>query len=260
MRKLILIPTLLLLAAAPLAAAPMEVNETRPLAGGGTIEVEIVAGSVRITGWDRAEVNISGSIDPDYVELEIDTDDDTVSVEVEPISHTGKTKRLLADLEIRVPRGATLELESISAPFDVDDFDGDVEAETVSGSVTISGGPREVAVSTISGKVSVEASGQLRSGEFESVSGDLRLSGTLAADGRFSFETVSGNVELYLPGGTSARFDIETFSGEVRNQFGPDAEKTSIYLPSKELRFTVGSGSARVDIETMNGDIKLVQD
>jgi DUF4097 and DUF4098 domain-containing protein YvlB len=251
---------LFLAAALPLCAAPTEINETRPLDAGGTLELDIVAGSVRISGWDRTEVRITGSIDPQYVELNIDTSDDSVSIEVDPIRNSGKQQRLLAELEISVPRSATLELESISAGFDIDGFDGEVDVETVSGAVTVSGGPREVAVSTISGAIEVKTGGDLRNGEFESVSGRQVLSGGLAADGRFSFETVSGDIELRLPAGTAARFDVETFSGSVRNDFGPDAEKTSAYLPSLELRFAIGSGGARVSIESMNGDIRLIKE
>jgi len=258
MRKLALVVAILAIAL-PAAAAPLEIDETRSLQPGGSIELEIVSGSVQISGWDKNQVHIRGTIDERFTGIEIDGSGDSVSIEVEPIRDSNKRDRNVTDLVIHVPRDCNLELESISASFTIDGIDGELEVESVSGGVEISGGVLGVEVSTISGKIVVQADGALRRGEFETVSGAVEIHGSLASDGRFSFETVSGDVSLYLAANVSARFEIETFSGDIHNDFGVKAEKTSIYLPAKELSFEIGSGGARVSIESMNGNIRLIQ-
>jgi DUF4097 and DUF4098 domain-containing protein YvlB len=258
MRKLTIVLAILAITL-PAAAAAMEIDETRPLRPGGSLEIEIVSGAVQITGWDQDQVSIRGTIDDRFTGIEIDGSGDSVSIEVEPIRDSNHRDRDRTDLVIHVPRDANLELESISASFAVDGIDGELDVETVSGALRLSGGELEVSASTISGRIVVEAAGSLRRGDFESVSGTVEIHGALAADGRFSFETVSGDITLHLPSDVSARFEIETFSGDIHNDFGVKAEKTSIYLPAKELSFEIGSGGARVDIASMNGDIRLTK-
>ena len=162
-------------------------------------------------------------------------------------------------VRLSVPRQARLDIESVAADTTIRDMDGVVEVEIVSGKLEISGGEPEVAVSAVSGSVRVDV-GMLRGGDFEAVSGDVVVSGALAPGARLSFETISGDVELRLPSSADAEFEIETFSGNITNDFGPPAEKSSSFLPSKELRFTLGSGDARISAETLSGHIKLVRD
>jgi hypothetical protein len=53
----------------------------------------------------------------------------------------------------------------------------------------------------------------------------------------------------------AGQFDLSTFNGEIRNCFGPKAQRTDEYTPGRELRFQEGSAEARVRVKTLNGDI-----
>lgn len=263
MRKLMWL-AILALVASPALAGMTEVNRTVAIGPDGEVELEIIAGTVEINGWDGSDVQIDISYDDRYLEVRIDEDGRGVSIELEPFKdEDGHSHgRNLEDTVVRlqVPRGARLDIESVAADTTIDDVDGDIEVEIVSGKADIRGDSPRLNVSSVSGDVDVSVDGVLRGGEFETVSGDITVAGLPGPGARLSFESVSGNVELRLSSAASAEFDIETFSGEVENELGPPARKSSEFLPSKELSFTLGSGDARISIETLSGRIKLVND
>lgn len=260
MRKLILL-AVLALAAAPALAAMVEIDRTVPIGPDGAVGLSIIAGTVEIQGGDGSDVRIHVSYDDRHLEVRIDETSRGVSIEIAPPEDDREHVRG-RDLEgttvrLDVPRGARIEIESVSAETTIAGIDGDLEVETVSGAVDIRGGNPRVSVSSVSGDVRVSADGGLRGGDFESVSAKILFAGPLGPGARLSFESVSGDVDLRLPSGVSAEFEIETFSGEIENELGPPARSSSEFLPSKELHFKLGSGDARISAETLSGRITL---
>ena len=99
----------------------------------------------------------------------------------------------------------------------------------------------------------------LQEGDFESVSGDIRIEAEIAAKGRVEAQTVSGDVELRLPATVGADFEVHSFSGDIRNEFGHEARRTSEYGPGRELQFSNGDASARVYVKTLSGSVRLLK-
>ena len=171
---------------------------------------------------------------------------------------------------------------------DLDEVIGSVRVETVSGDVTVQGGPESVDVETVSGGIeilgvreNVEAqsvSGFIRveggeeieaattSGRIEitgdlyravqatSVSGSITFDGVPDRDGEFEFENFSGAVELYLPADVDGEFEIETFSGKIRSDFDGRVH-TPKHGPGASMRF--GRSDTRFTINTFSGSIHL---
>ena len=292
MRKtLICMAAVATLAAMALAEQPVDV--TRPVDPDATISIENLAGSLTVVGTDAAEVVITGTMGDDVEELEISGDAEELKIEVViPDDDDWKGKgKLEADLEVRVPRGASLEIETVSAAIEISGVRGEIEAESVSGAVTVAGGANEVeAVSvsgavtvtggagmvvaesvsgnvmlagvsgdieatTVSGKVRVEA-GMVDDVELESVAGNVYFKGQLT-DGDLEIESHSGNVEAHLPAGLVADFSLESFSGSIDNGFGPPARRADRWGPGVSVEFSTGSDGADVVIETFSGNIVL---
>jgi len=254
-QALIILASLLILCG---AVAAKDVDETVALDPKGVVDIELIAGKLTITGWEKSEVRVTGTIDEDREELDISGSGSRVSIELEPLrgrhdSHHG------AELDIRVPMGARLDIEAISADVSIEDVEGEMEVEVVSGPLVIRGGALTIAATSVSGKIDVVAD-ILLDGDFECLSGKIDVTAALDPKGEFNFEVFSGNLTLRLPSDTSAEFDIETFSGDIVNEFGPKARKTSDFLPAKVLSFSTGSGGAEVSIETFQGSVKLIKD
>ena len=151
-----------------------------------------------------------------------------------------------------------------------------IEAETISGDLTVAGGAPEISVQSISGGVraegdEAEVEAQSVSGDIEltfakfiqlsveSVSGSAEVRGALAKGSHIDIDLHSGDLTLILPGNVSADFRVETFSGDIENDFGGKVEKASKYAPGKSLEFTAGGGDSRVRIGTFSGDTSIVK-
>jgi len=288
MRKLAVWAAVVMLGAAP-AWAQRTVNESRPLSPTGRVDVSNVEGSVKVIGWSNAEVEITGTLGPDVEKLEITGDESVLRIEVKAPDHE---KRLETDLVLRVPEGAGIEVETVSATIEVEGLTGFVDLESVSGWVKTSGRPAELSIETVSGDLTVADSaprtdltsvsglitvdlatgrleaesvsgairvenGSLEDASFETVSGDISYAGDIVGRGSYTIESMSGGVTLLVPPSVSAEFDISTFSGNIDNDVGPTARETSKYTPEKELSFSTGSGGARVSIESFSGSIRI---
>ncbi len=286
-------PLAFLLAAglASTAAAQTEVERTVPASPNGTVKIENISGSVVVTGWDRDEVEVTGTLGREVEELEVDSGGGDVEIRVE-LPNRSRGGHTSAHLEVRVPRGSDLEIETVSAEITTEGVDGELSTESVSGSVSVDGRPRSVDVETVSGNVEIEAeaaeisvesvSGRVEvrgaagrldvesvSGrvevtgddldqiDIESVSGSVNVDVSLAIGGDLDLSSHSGTVELSIPASTSARFEVTTFSGRIENELGPPARKVSRYTPQKELEFTLGGGDGRINIESFSANVKL---
>lgn len=293
-RYVIVIAGVVLLAGAALAGAQTKVDETRPLAATGTVEIETIAGSVDIVGWSRDQVEVTGTLGENVEKLEIRGDEHRLEISVEPkdMAHGHLHGHVEAELTIKVPAGASVEVDAVSAKLTVDGLAGGAKLESVSGAVTVSGRPSSLAAESVSAEVTVafapdrsqlesvsgtievadgtgslEASnvsgtinvkgGQFDSADLETVSGAIHWDAAIAGRGPFDMESMSGAVDLSVPASIAADFEVSTFSGGITSDLGPAPERTSKYTPGKELKFVAGSGGPRVSLSSFSGSVRI---
>lgn len=258
MKKITLL-TLVLLLAMPALAGTKSVDESVKADSDADVSIELIAGKVRVIGWNKSEVRVQGTLNDKWETLEIDGDEGDVTIEISLPDGNNRRVELDADLEISVPAGVELTFETVSSPLTVRGLTNTLSVESISGSIEVDPGLEEVEIESISGRVDIAGDSNLDSVDVESVSGSIEYTGDLVSGGDYSFAIVSGRITLYVPSGASADYSIETFSGSIDNDFGPKPEKGE-WLPSEELTFSVGSGSADVSIEAVSGAIRLKAD
>jgi DUF4097 and DUF4098 domain-containing protein YvlB len=269
-------------------AAQTTVDQKRPAAPDGAVSIENMAGSVKVTGWDKAEVQVRGTVG-EGGELSFEGSGKRTHIEIEADHNPMGIK---SDLEVFVPAGSSVDIEGFQATISVTGVVGSVTAETVNGSITQAGAAKHVELQSVNGDVEAskatgrikaeavngsvvvrDASGDLEAStvhgklhviggsydraEIESVAGTVRFEAALTSRAALSIETVSAPVELLLPATVSAEFHVSSFSGHITNELGPAAEKPSKWTPQTELGFTTGSGGARITIETLSGAIEI---
>jgi DUF4097 and DUF4098 domain-containing protein YvlB len=269
--------------------AQHKVDEKRTASPDGVVSIENAAGSIRVIGWSRSEVAVTGTLGPGAEGLSFSGGPKRTQIEVETERDPNGVS---SDLEIHVPGGSRVEINTFGANISVSEVTGPVSAEGVNSSIVVTGSPKEVSAQTVNGSVDVtgpaarvhaetvngsvtikgasgvvEANtvngrlsvigGTFERGSLESVAGSVRFEGTLARGAEVAAQTVSGSVEFVLPAAVSANFSITTFSGDVQNEFGPAARRVSKYTTEKELQFSTGNGDAQVSIQTLSGSITL---
>lgn len=267
------------------------VNETRSATPTGTVSVNNVAGSIKVQGWNKNQVQVTGTL-TGGVTLDFNNSGDRV--EIRAVYPENSHNNAEANLTIQVPLASRLSVNTVSADIDADGLSGSAELESVSGDATLNSRDSNITVRSVSGEVAITGSasgahifghsisGDVKIGgvdgevQAESISGTVRIfdsrltytrlnstsgnvdfSATLTKSGNYTFNSTSGNLSLTFPKTPDARFDIYSFSGDIDNNFGPRAQHTSEYGPGMELHFVSGAGDAQVKAHTLSGNIML---
>ncbi len=272
------------------------IDTTVRLDRGGSVDLSLISGRIRVTGWDRPEVKVSASIDNGR--LRFDANSSRVSLSVDDTDSEGRRRNRHnnvgdARYEVSVPRGSRLILEAVSGDVTAGGSQGEIEASSVSGDVDVTNGVRDVTVESVSGSVhAAQINGDLRaqsvSGDVrvetvsgaveastvsgnirligvqskdvrsETVSGNIVYTGSIDAGGRYNFESHSGTVRLNIPRGAGATFSVETFSGDINTDFPVTVPPSSGRgRRNGRMEFTIGDGRARVTAQTFSGSIVI---
>ena len=226
---------------APLLAAT-PINQVRPLAPHGRVEIENLKGRIEVRAWDRAEVRITGSLGAGVEKLEIDGDRERLVVRVKYPNRgsglgflVGGDKSEPTDLRLMVPLQANLEIDSVSADIDVSGVaSGELSIDSVSGDVLVAAAPREASIDSVSGDLTLTLNRANVS--VGSVSGDVRLRGRLGNE--VSVETVSGDIAVDARGTALRELSGATVSGDLRVA-------------------TALAGNGQITLETVSGDVDL---
>ena len=260
----------------------------------GEVEIVNVAGSVRVIGWNRAEVEVRGELDDEAERLDFTTEGSRTTIRV--VLPRNRSNSGGSDLIVRIPEQSTLRVNTVSADQEIGGVRGsqrlqavsglvhsemggeDLQAKTISGDILVTGlanaKPGILTVTTVSGDITLsKVSGEI---DVESVSGDMTVEAqaltrarvrttngdmdietNLPSNARLDAETINGDVRIKIEGTVDAEFDIHTFNGEIESCYGDETVRSRERGPGHDLNFTRGSGTARVRVRTLNGGVDL---
>lgn len=242
------------------------VEQTINLQPDGKVELSVVAGSVRVTTWDRPAVEMALQIDGetatqvDNIRVQVEGDDshvkirtsnaDSDGVGVLDLIGLGASEGPATNYTLRVPRNASLKVSTKSAGVEVTGLDGDVIVEGMSASVHVRDIGGRVVAGTFSGPLRAEnVQGELIFGTF---SGDLSLRSTTLPT-KSQIGSFSGNAEVVLP--SDAAFNLKTESswgGTVTSDFAmPDS------AVQDDGTVPIGGGGPTIAFESFSGDLTL---
>lgn len=259
----------------------------------GEVVISNVSGTIEVRGWDRNEVQVTGTLGSGVERVDVESSGGRTVVKVVLPSRSSRDGS--AEIEVQVPKNSSLDvsavsadvsskgvfgtqrLKSVSGEITTDLAGNDSDVRSVSGDVTVRGvgRPDSLRVSSVSGSLDVSSIGgkievvtvsgdaRVQASEASEIrgrttSGNLELRGKLTKDGRVDVEGVSGDLILNLsaPGGFSA--DIESFSGDIEGCLAKGVERVSKYGPGTRLSLrTVESGGPRIRAKTLSGDIEI---
>jgi hypothetical protein len=177
-------------------------------------------------------------------------------------------RRSSFDLEVEVPRGTAVSIESASADLQLSDLTNQLRVRTASGDLTLdriagtleldavsgdarieAAGALDLRARTISGDLSVRAP-RLGKAEIGTTSGDVRVDALLAGDGPYGIETVSGDVTIV--GRMGLRIEARTVTGDLRSEL-PHRREAS---PGRK-QLVVGDGAVPFSFRSVSGDLRV---
>jgi DUF4097 and DUF4098 domain-containing protein YvlB len=270
-----------------LALAPQQQTDTTfAVRAGGTVQLEMFSGKVRVRSWDQDRMRVRATHEAG-VRIRIEREGTTI--QVDPSARRGLARDI--DIEITVPRRFGADIEGVMLEADVADLEGDVSIETVqgpitvrnvaglvdasctNGSITIDGTRGSLSAESVNeairitghdGEISAEAinapvvlSG-IHSGNVsvETTNGEIRFAGEIRDDGRYHFESHNGDLVIDVPTGANATVSVDTYNGEIEADFPIQLSGTR---NRKSVTFDIGKGGARVDLSSFGGTIRLRQ-
>lgn len=290
-----------LLTAAALAALPLgaataqqQVDLGRRTAADVSLRVTGAFTRLRVTGWDRDSVAITGTLPRGY---RMD------GGFVDALTGPSRAAKWYIEapagvpaggtLELRVPRRARVWIKGNSAEVDATGITGELDLNVVGGRVNVSGDAQALNIEAMDAAVTVdgapawvrvrtsEGTITMRGGSpdavFTSVSGDVRIS-----DGVFErarIETVSGTVTFASDLARAASITIDSHSGPVTTLFGANASAEIDAVThtatienlltrqgavagrerGQEIGLVLGTGDGRVVIRTFKAGIRLAR-
>jgi DUF4097 and DUF4098 domain-containing protein YvlB len=215
-----------------------------------SIKVFAAVGDIRVVGWERDSVDISGVVESgSHVQMTGGSAGEKARgikmfVEGAP-EQSGREGKLV----LRIPRGARLWLKTGSADMDVSGITGGLDLNVVGGSITVHGNPKEVRAESMDGNVTIDgAPDWLRA---KTATGDITLRGGQDVGA----STISG--AIHSTGGEMERARLESTTRAISFAMVP-SRASSVELESHSGPidiFFMGRGNVELDAATITGTI-----
>jgi DUF4097 and DUF4098 domain-containing protein YvlB len=223
------------------------VDQSYPLAAGGSVALENINGDVSIEVWERNEVRVyavksASTLELlDELEVKVDADNNQVRIDTHYPSMNGSDHghRRFTKVEytVTVPRTAILdEIELVNGNLTVVGIEGGIDAETVNGNIMVRDCAGSASLGTVNGGIEAHID-------------------RLDYDDKLDVESVNGQLDLYLASSLGADLSADTVNGSLKNDFGIEVRKGK-YVGS-DFHGSVGGGGAKVSLETVNGSINV---
>lgn len=274
------------------ASAQQAVNRGWPLNADGAIKIHNDVGTVRIIGWDRDSVSLSGTVATGGA---IFGGGSRTGIK---LGVEGKLTRnqLPSDLIIHVPARSRVWVRTASASVDVSAYSGPLDVGSVGGSVKVQGTPSEIRVESMNGALDVTASpaymrlksatgaitwsgssedvgitsvsgrvtvnaGTVQRARFESIDGEIRYAGSVSPNGSVAVDTHSGNVLLAFSKATSVQLDVSARGCELFGVLMGQERGAKVPAPPKGFYKSLGKANATspsVTVRTYKGYVTAI--
>lgn len=246
---------LMLALAAGGATGQERVDRQWPFAPTGSLRIANPFGVTRVIGWDADSVAVTGSVGAGAGRFYAGGNGQVLKLGVEaPLDQPTPGR---AELEIRVPRRATVWVKSAGADIDVVGMDGFLDLNAVSGAIRVTGSPQDVSAESMSG--TVEIVGGTGRARVKTVSGAVLLRG---ASEDLGASTLSGSIVVraagWQRGGAGVqRGKFESVTGDIRFE-GELGRGGVLEIESQSGKVDVrvpASTPADFDLVSIGGDI-----
>ncbi len=161
--------------------------------------------------------------------------DGTIAVNTQPTDNTS--------LDITVPDGMNITVTDQNGSVEADGVNGTLNVQTDSAPVNLNNVSGQVTINDQSGSVTLTQAQLSGQSTIVTSSGSITFAGTLDAQGAYRFQTDSGSVDVTLP--ANAAFNLSANSaGTIKNEFG---NTTVGSAPQPEVVISSNSGVISVN-------------
>lgn len=273
-------------------------SETHPFTAGGRVFLENFNGSVELLGWDRDQVEITGtkyaSRQEVMEDIKIEVVADAGALRIRTIRPPVRNCNCGAKYVLRLPRKAVLDrvetsngslrLEAIrgearlrtsNGSLKVNDFEGPLEATTSNGSVEINAYGGHATLKTSNGRIR----GADLKGRIDASTSNGSIDVTIAEPAAglpLKFTTSNGSINLTLDKWTNTGLVARTSNSSVNvrlpegvnaqlqastsnGSINTEFEVATSQMSKSRVDGRIGSGGPLIDLATTNGTIRVLR-
>ncbi len=227
------------------AADSKDIHRTFPLDSRGHVTIDTYKGSIRVSTWDRNEIDIAVRIEEDggpfaqsvtRADVRFDASPSDVRIKSDDQWYFPDGIEPLYHYTIRMPRAASLRIKDYKSESDVSDLAGELQIQTYKGSLQLRNHAGGLTVNTYKGDIRAD---------FAAVTAPVRI------------DTYKGDIDLRMP--RDSRFDLSTDLG--RRGGDPDNDFARYVRTSNSRdrihRSQVNGGGPEVRLRSYKGEFRL---
>lgn len=237
--------------------------------------LESFRGNARITGADVQTVKVTGhstirSMDQASADranqqapLEVDGDPNEVHIRTSQNRVSGSNRRISADLEIVVPKGATIEAHGRSGDFDISGIDGSIDISSDNASVRLEDIGGDVAVEVRGSDIlraakvkgSVDLKGRGSDIDLQDIGGQVTINGTFT--GTSQLHNLNKPVRIVTPYTEFSAEKLTDMRVTLGNLNGSDLTGPVRMTSSRAWDVSFTNFTNSLDINLNGGDVDL---
>jgi len=234
-------PRPVLLAKANKAISPSSSNSIEQefqISMGKTLLIDLeTGGSIRISGWEKEIVSVSGTArgcNPEDCAFDVRESDASIEITSEFLSRRN-SQRARIDLDIHVPARFNLDIQTTGGTISIDNVEGKIDGTTMGGKLELNALKGNLSMGTMGGSITLTDS---------VVDGKVHTMG-----GRVLIQDVTGDLKGSSMGGTVEYLNVKKKPGAA------EMKETKITTMGGDLN--VSDAPSGADLETMGGDIHV---
>jgi DUF4097 and DUF4098 domain-containing protein YvlB len=222
----------------PSSAGPATETRSFALQSGGQLKVSNENGGIKVTAWDKDEVELTASFKPssggEHVRINVESKSGSLELVAKyPKSRLFQNSGGSCNMELKVPRSLECDIKSVNGGVAIDSVGGAIKTSTVNGSVAIENVSGRIAASTVNGSIKGVIQKVEKSLDLSTVNGGIAVT-LVNPDGSLKASTVNGGVKLKTPGASN------------------------IEISKNKVSVTFGDGNASMKLSTVNGSLQIM--
>ncbi len=247
---------------------------------GRTVRVDNTNGRTRLFGEERDDIEVSVSKcsraeSPEAAKklleaIHVESSEAEGELVLDVVIPRRWNRRGHANLDLRVPRGTSVQINATNGSIALENLHGSVRARSSNGSISVQNVTGDVDVQTSNGKICCACTcGRLfarssnrkielkqHKGSLNAMTSNGLIQASLEALGEEGVLlcTSNGRIALELPEDTNAELDMRVDNGVIRNARELDHVQRE---SSGRIHGTLGRGGSMVKLRTSNGSISI---
>lgn len=226
-----------------------KIDEVREVSAAGQVNIESMRGVVKIVGWDKNQVSVSGELDDKASGYTFESENGFTEFKVNMPRKMRSSGGDGSNLKIFVPFNSDLSFESVNGDVSVKEVSGGTSIHTVNGNIEATDLSRRIRLETVNGHIKAnQLDGKIK---LATVNGKLSDKNS---KGKVQYETVNGAIDSNTE---ARRVYVENVNGEIDLNLKA-VEELEISTVSGDVDASLSlSDDGSVNVTTVSGSAKL---